>query len=230
MNNYQIHKEIYKKYLSTPVETWSGKIALPAKKKVAKAIFDYGDKHNSDIGGKIEEYLALNKRVWLWSDMHFNHKKICELANRPFKNEYDMNIEMINNYCNVVSAEDLVVFGGDIAFYDILHINNTFAFLPGKKALILGNHDFNYHDLIPLNYSCFDYINSSASFNYSNDVVQAQKVLLTHYPLNLNFLPKDVINIHGHTHQNLMGERRINMSVEHTDYKPKCIHSFLKNF
>lgn len=226
MHNY---REIYHKYLNTPVKQWDNIIALPTKKKVAEAIFSFGDKFNHNIGSLIEEYLLSNKNIWLWSDLHFNHKNICQHANRPFLGLSDMHSAMIKGYYSTVKKDDLVIFGGDIAFGEFSYIDSLISSLPGTKALIIGNHDLHFKTLEPINYKCFDYINSFANFNYLMDNNITQEIVLTHYPLDIKSLPDKAINIHGHTHQHLMGDRRLNMSVEHTSYKPKSLHSFLKN-
>ena len=227
-NNNNNYRNIYEKYLTTPCPQWNGVVALPTKQKTSTAIMELGDKYNDDIGSVISDYIARGKNVWLWSDLHFYHKNICKHANRPFDNMEDMHSAMIKGYYSTVGEEDLVIFGGDIAFGQFAYVDQLISSFPGTKALIIGNHDFNFKNMKPINYHCFQYTNSFAFFEIEVQGVK-KNILLTHYPLNLESLPKNTINIHGHTHQHLMGTNRINISVEHTEYKPKSLNSILES-
>lgn len=222
MTRLEFYRELYQKYLTTPTKQWNDVIALPTKTKTSEAIFQWGDLCNHDIGALVTDFLARGKNVWLWSDIHFNHKNICSHANRPFLSLTEMHDSLIKGYFSVVKEDDLVIWGGDISFGNFQYVNQIINEMPGTKALIIGNHDFNFKNMKPVNYNCFQYINSVATFMLDN-----QEIVMTHYPLDLKHLPEGVINIHGHTHQHLMGPRRINMSVEHTDYKPKNLTTFI---
>lgn len=83
--------------------------------------------------------------TWFWADPHLDHEGIIELCSRPFAKLKTMNKTIIGRYKEVVSPEDLVYIVGDlslrgpenIGFYRRL-LQKT---LPGRKILILGNHD-----------------------------------------------------------------------------------------
>ena len=45
-------------------------------------------------------------------------------------------------------------------------------------------------------------------------------IIVTHYPLDISYYQKNTINIHGHIHCHLAGEKIISQ-WEHTEYKPK---------
>lgn len=222
MTRLQYYRELYQKYLTTPTTQWNGVVALPTKLKTSNAIFALGDALNHDIGSEIEAFIRDNKKVWIWSDIHFNHKNICSHANRPYQSMEEMHNALLNNYRSVVGDDDLVIWGGDISFGNVQEINQIIDDLPGRKALILGNHDFDHRKMKPLNYSCFDLTNSLATF-----VCNGQEYVVTHYPIDLNHLPQDTVNIHGHTHQHSMGVRRLNMSVENTNYQPVPLLDFI---
>ena len=80
--------------------------------------------------------------VWFTSDQHFGHANIIKYANRPFKNVDEMDQAMMDNYRKVVRPEDDVYMLGDCSFYkDQGRAVALFASLPGRKYLVLGNHD-----------------------------------------------------------------------------------------
>ena len=56
--------------------------------------------------------------VFFIADLHFNHKRIIEICNRPFKDIYNMNTSLINNWNSVVNREDTVFVLGD--FYNFV--------------------------------------------------------------------------------------------------------------
>lgn len=47
-------------------------------------------------------------KVWLISDNHFNHQKIIEYCNRPFKTVEQMNEEMIKKWNSMVKEDDKI--------------------------------------------------------------------------------------------------------------------------
>ena len=88
------------------------------------------------------------KDIWLVSDTHFNHSKILEFTQggrsiRPFSNVDEMNQTMLDNWANTVKPQDTVIHLGDVLFGEnkVEWLEANFAKLPGKKRLVLGNHD-----------------------------------------------------------------------------------------
>lgn len=82
---------------------------------------------------------------WFWADPHLDHGAIINYCDRPFKMVKEMNRALIKNYQDRVSPDDTVYFLGDLSmrgpenfgYYRKL-LSKT---LPGRKILILGNHD-----------------------------------------------------------------------------------------
>lgn len=162
-----------------------------------------------DIGAEIDN----GRKCWFWSDQHFGHHNIISYCARPYGSADEMNSSLIKNYTEKVGANDIVVFGGDIAFMRPEAINPIIESLPGYKILIVGNHDLDrdgkvkdlhvdeYHVCLSFRTKLFD------GFSF----------LLTHYPI-LN-MPAYSFNIHGHIHGKRMpSTRHINISVENTKY------------
>ena len=136
------------------------------------------------------------------SDTHFNHANILEFKDylgkpcRQFDSPDQMNEAMMDNWVSTVGPNDTVIHCGDVLFgldkVDWMAAN--FAKLPGKKRLVLGNHD-NVKHLAP----------------FFKDVqlwIDMEGLIFTHTPLHPSTLeekhrfkePK--INVHGHIHTN----------------------------
>jgi calcineurin-like phosphoesterase family protein len=170
------------------------------------------------------EFSPYDENVWIWSDQHFGHKNIISYSGRPFENVQHMEQSMISSYREVIKDDDIVLFVGDFGFSKVEVLNEVLAQLPGHKILIAGNHDFNRKTgkLLGLH---FDEI-------YPCLVLQGDRkqILLTHYPLLINNIPRDATNVHGHVHTNTIegSTAHINVSVEAIDYKPVKLCELIK--
>ena len=82
---------------------------------------------------------------WFTADQHLDHEMVIEYCKRPWPKIKKMNNGIIARYREVVKPEDTVYFLGDIS----LRGPENFGYyrrlltktLPGRKILILGNHD-----------------------------------------------------------------------------------------
>lgn len=158
------------------------------------------------------ETAVISGNLYVWSDMHFNHKNIILHAKRDFDNMEDMGAQMLAAYLATISPEDVVIFGGDISMGHQDQISKTLSDikqLPGRKILIRGNHDKS--DMTKL-LDTFEYVCAAFTFRTSDALIDC-----THYPIPVL---QGRINLHGHTHQHLISKHHINMSVEHTGYAP----------
>jgi calcineurin-like phosphoesterase family protein len=147
--------------------------------------------------------------VFVFSDTHFNHKKIIRYCNRPFSGVTAMNEALIGNWNRVVSENDEVWFLGDFVFHG--SVAGWAGRLNGRIRFIRGNHD---HRL---------------RFARKRKVLRYKgfTFLLVHDPAHI---PRgwNGWTIHGHTHNNRMAEypfingrkRRINVSAELVNYAP----------
>lgn len=137
------------------------------------------------------------------SDTHFNHDAILtfkDYAGKPprvFDSVDHMNQCMLDNWNDTVGPNDTVIHCGDVLFghnkVDWLAAN--FAKLPGKKRLVLGNHD-NVKFLAPF-------------FKDIQLWIQKDDFIFTHTPLHPSTLAEahrfgdgDILNVHGHIHSN----------------------------
>ncbi len=218
--------EIYKKFLETEREDWNKQIRRPIKKNILIAMLATNKKLGTNPNILIEESLKKKSNIYFWSDQHFFHHNIIKYANRPFGSVSEMNQKMIKNYYETVKEEDLVFFCGDLAFGDIELTKTLWKGAPGKKVLILGNHDFEKNQCLFRNYHIFDAITICFDFQYEIDN-QKFEFIVSHYPIDEHHLPDDVRNIHGHIHQHKLTNRHINVSVEHTNYKPLLLNDLI---
>ncbi|NCQ51807.1 hypothetical protein GW796_07930 [archaeon] len=211
--------EVYKQYLLTPSLNWKNELRRPIKSNILTEMGVTHSKIGSDPQPLINSVLKNGGNLYFWSDLHLYHHNIIRYAERPFETVEHMNETMINNYWSKVTDSDVVVFGGDVGFGDINDVQNLISQLPGKKILVLGNHDFDKNKGFFRNYNTFDITTMAFTFQKElNGVIY--NILVTHYPINKNQLPKNTINIHGHIHQHLPGDKNINMCVEHTGFSP----------
>ena len=80
-------------------------------------------------------------QVWFTSDTHFGHENIIRFCNRPFRNAEEMNAELIRRWRETVPKDGIVFHLGDFAHGSSRLWNDILNALPGRKYLILGNHD-----------------------------------------------------------------------------------------
>ena len=142
--------------------------------------------------------------TWVISDTHFNHAGILtfkDYAGKPprvFDSVEQMNECMMDNWVSVVKPGDTVIHCGDVLFGmdKVEWLEANFAKLPGKKRLVLGNHD-NVKFLAPFFKDIQLWIDSIPG------------LILTHTPLHPTTLAErhrwgdePMLNVHGHIHSN----------------------------
>jgi len=155
----------------------------------------------------------MSKR-FIISDTHFDHKNIIEYCDRPFKDVYDMEKTLIENWNSVVRQDDIIFHLGDFAFFSKNKIREIVKRLNGKIVLIKGNHDnFSNNFYNELFYDFIPY-----------PIIVDDFFILSHHPLSMNkHMP--YVNIHGHLHNNShrdfkTGPKHFNVCVENINYKP----------
>ena len=138
--------------------------------------------------------------IWFTSDLHIGHNKGFLYEPRGFKNIYDHDQAIIDNWNSVVKEEDLVYVLGDLMLNDNDYGRKIFNQLVGQKIIIYGNHD------------------TDARLNFYQELRGVQEVkiadmikigkhrfYLSHYPtytacFDKKPLNKHLINLSGHTH------------------------------
>jgi calcineurin-like phosphoesterase family protein len=166
--------------------------------------------------------------VWFASDHHIGHANMMNFFKRdgatplrPFKDADEMDEVMIENHNKVVRPNDRVYFLGDVCIARRnLHKISRFN---GRIKLLMGNHD------------PFVKNQNKDYFNVGIEAVEAfhkfDKFVATHIPVHPSCLStRWNVNVHGHTHDNLVlkgaanhevpDERYINVCMEHINYTP----------
>lgn len=215
--------DIYRHYLDTPRLDFNGQVRKPTRSATLKAMCGIHAKSNHDVTTMVINQMKAGKRVLFWSDLHLFHNNIIGYCDRPFNNVEEMNSAMLKNYYHAVHDDDLVIFGGDVAFSDVEKTRALLMGLPGKKVLVLGNHDFDTNKMTYRNYHAFDMITMAFVYPYATQSGKICNVIVSHYPIDDKLLPDNTINVHGHIHDNVSSGKHINISVEWMDYCPQSI-------
>jgi len=119
--------------------------------------------------------------VHFLSDPHFGHRLVSKL--RGFDNPHDHDHAIIDNWCRVVSTNDIVWVLGDLSVRNIYYALGVLVRLPGRKRLILGNHDeghpmhWDAHKWMDDYRDVFEYVAPFARIK-----IDAEDVMLSHFP------------------------------------------------
>jgi calcineurin-like phosphoesterase family protein len=150
------------------------------------------------------------------ADTHFGHRRLIEKGYRPA----DFEDRIIDRWTQLVTAEDLVIHLGDLAFSRAA--TWSWSLLPGRKVLVRGNHD---------NHSATWYM--ERGFAFACDMFELGKIIFTHAPLEV--IPAHVnFNLHGHLHTGEHrpfepGPKHRLISLERSDYAPVLVEKATRN-
>ena len=162
--------------------------------------------------------------IWVISDTHFNHAGILEFKDyigkpvRGFDSVEQMNEAMMDNWVSVVGPKDTVIHCGDVLFGldKVEWLEANFAKLPGKKRLVLGNHDNPKH-LAPFFKDMQLWIDMSDKGLLFSHTPQHESTLAESH----RFGTGPVLNVHGHIHTNPSPEGPYKcVCVEQINYTP----------
>lgn len=161
------------------------------------------------------------------SDLHFGHKNIVELCNRPFADVETMDAVLIENWNRKVGKNDTVYLIGDIV-WEKKKVAYYMEQLSGKKILVSGNHDS-------------DWIKREECQKYFEKIVPYLEVHLEGHPITMCHYPmlewrssreetakKLGYLIHGHIHNRVSDEYRqlylnfnaLNAGVDINSFEP----------
>lgn len=154
-------------------------------------------------------------KYFVISDMHFNHEKIIQYCNRPFKNVTDMNETIIKNWNETVSNKDVVICLGDVGLGRVEQLEPIIRKLNGKKILILGNHD---------NFSEEKYRELGFHTVSRFPIIYNGFFIMSHAPMELSETTP-YFNFYGHVHNDSKYVDNATskcVSVERIGYRPYC--------
>ncbi len=156
--------------------------------------------------------------TWFISDTHFCHRRIIELAKRPFRDADEMDEAMVQRWNARVAPQDTVWHLGDfVVSSNEAHAAAIFWRLNGTKHLIVGNHDEDAPATLALPWASIDEL--------ARIEVDGQKIMLCHYPMRTwPDAQKGAIHLFGHMHGRLSGtDLSCDMGVELWDYRPASL-------
>ena len=161
--------------------------------------------------------------------MHFGHKGIIGLCNRPFDSVEEMDNTLINNWNATVRREDEIYILGDIFWCKGEQAKAYLSVLSGKKYLVVGNHDKFLRDFGEID-GWFEWVKDYAVVNYNG-----VKLVLFHYPIaEWDGFYKGAIHLYGHVHQSKIASlwtpsniRAFNVGVDVCDFSPISINEVI---
>jgi calcineurin-like phosphoesterase family protein len=166
--------------------------------------------------------------IFVISDTHFSHSNILKFTDkvgkpiRPFQSVQEMDQTMVDNWNATIKPGDKVYHLGDVFFGSPVHFKALWPRLNGRKRLIVGNHD----DV--------KFLSSGSFFEKVMMWRKFENILLTHVPVHTSvlkehrFTGKQMINVHGHIHQNPSPDGPYKcVCVEQTFYKPVHIEELM---
>lgn len=139
--------------------------------------------------------------IYFTSDTHFCHNKEFLYGPRGFKNEYDMNRAIIENWNATVNPDDDVYHLGDVLLSDTEGGLACLKQLKGRIHIIRGNHDSDSR--IELYKDCWNVVEICEGKFLK---IGKQSFFLSHYPcLTSNYdsdkpLKARIISLCGHSH------------------------------
>ena len=167
--------------------------------------------------------------VYFTADMHFGHRAIINMQNRPFESVEEMDRILLQNYNSVVRQNDTVYILGDICHHmKIEDADDLIRKMNGKKYLIVGNHDKKYDPRL------FEDIKDFMKIS-----VEGRNFALMHYPM-LSWPKKNSggYQLHGHIHacmeyneaNRAEGIRRYDVGVDANRFFPVSVKQIIDFF
>ena len=162
-------------------------------------------------------------RLFVIADTHFGH---TALSNRLNVRPQNFEERIIRNWRASISDEDLVIHLGDIFLGKSTNWSDYLPTLPGRKVLIVGNHDKKSYNWYLDN--GFDFV--CRSFTWE---IHGLNILFSHEPVaNGNH----DLNIHGHLHVDDErhpkpdDERCYLVSLESNGYRPEMLKTIVEKW
>ena len=168
--------------------------------------------------------------IFFTSDTHFHHDNIIRFCNRPFKDVYHMDEELIKRWNEKVGPDDIIYHLGDFAWGGSEVWNGILKRLNGRIHLIVGNHDEkNLRQ---------GYMQHFESISYQQHIyIEGKSIYLNHYPFLAfggTYKGADAAwQLFGHVHSKKQGSTGLDIArmqylfptqydvgVDNNDYKP----------
>lgn len=163
------------------------------------------------------------EKIYLTSDWHI-------FKNRYKKERNFVNTSDIIKWCkDNIKEDDVFMYLGDISYrwtkgQDKLEVERLMSSLPGKKILIIGNHDM---------FTGKEEYYTGCGFEYAFDELRWNNIIFTHKPIDMHEAPDNfTLNIHGHMHNERKynttdGSQNVNVYPYFFDNKPVTLKYIL---
>lgn len=162
---------------------------------------------------KVNNVVFDKDKLFFTSDTHFGHENIIKYCNRPFKNVFEMNQVLVDNWNKVVPKDGVVFHLGDFA----LNLSNQatshiFHSLNGTKHLVIGNHEKCILNSAYIK-GLFNTVNDISEIFVKDDEItyKEQHIVMCHYPMiTWNASHRGSWQLFGHVHGGLSNKGVIN--------------------
>jgi len=137
--------------------------------------------------------------IWFSSDLHAYHKAVMDFcpSTRRGGDSEEMTELMLEAFNKLVKPEDTLYLLGDVSFGGKDKVESFISRLPGKKILILGNHDF----IIKRKDEFRAYFHEVRDIKSCK--IGENRFIMSHAPFaEWVDCHKGVIHLHGHLHGN----------------------------
>ena len=179
------------------------------------------------------------------ADMHLNHPNILSYDNRPFVSIEEHDETIRRNWKSNVKTTDDVYICGDVCFGDAKTAVRLLKDLPGRKHLLIGNHDkklIKDKEFRALFVEIKDYIELKLDNN--------KIIVLSHYPIpcfNKHYYGS--YHLYGHVHDSFEAKMMEHIKLEmeqlytvpcnmfnvgvmmpHMNYTPRTLEHIINNY
>lgn len=159
------------------------------------------------VSTQIQQALARGERVWITADLHLCHANVIRYCNRPFTDVTQMNEHLVSQTEKIRDGEWLVIVG-DLAMGDHQLAMEWIRRIPGRKVLVLGNHDLTRSgECRYLTERTLDgwrpLFDAVLPFLVWQDAL-GQSVFVNHYPAIVDHSFNRLLNYHWHLHREVL--------------------------
>lgn len=161
-------------------------------------------------------------RIFVIADTHFGHKALINIyESRPV--DFEKRIE--KSWIRIVDKDDLVIHLGDVIVGKSADWASIIPNLPGRKILVLGNHDKKSESWYIEN--GFDFC--CLSFTWQ---MYGLRIIFSHEPTMEGVFD---LNIHGHLHlerhsEYVTDKRHYLISLEKSGYQPLTLDYIVRDW
>lgn len=161
------------------------------------------------------------------SDSHFGHQLMLKF--RPFSTVEEMDEHLIEMWNAVVRPDDIVWHLGDFSCHDEARTKQIFNRLPGRKRLILGNHDV--HGDGSVRKSLRGLAWDQPPTHYAEVKIDGERIALHHYAMRTwSASVHGSWHLYGHSHGRLPAygrSRDCGVDCPDTGYGPMTFQALM---